>query len=138
VACPPFLAVVGEAAEDNLRGLVEAVEDRRHAGAVEGCWDMAAAAHRRQASPCESGGDRLFGCRGSRGSLSCRLCQAPILACRSRSCQSGTCLDVMAAGAAAPVRNVCLYRDGPYCLLVVAVKVQVVVVVECRCPGSVV
>jgi len=43
----------------------------------------------------------------------------------------------MAAGAAAPVRNVCLYRDGPYCLLVVAVKVQVVVV-ECRCPGSVV
>lgn len=43
----------------------------------------------------------------------------------------------MGAGAAAPVRNVCLYRDDPYCLLVVAVKVQVVVV-ECRCPGSVV
>ena len=99
MACPPFLAVVGEAVVDNLHALVEAVEDRRHAGAVEGCWDMAAAAHRLQASPCENDGDRLFGCRGSRGNLSCRLCQAPILACRSRSCQSGTYPDLLSLSA---------------------------------------
>jgi hypothetical protein len=60
---------------------------RLHVGEAVGCWGMAAA-HHLQGAPCEDDGDRLCGCRGTRGSLSGCLFQAPILACRSRSCQS--------------------------------------------------
>lgn len=42
---------------------------------------------RRRICSYEDGGGLLDGCRGNRGNLAGGLFQAPILACRSRSCQ---------------------------------------------------